>query len=190
MPGKVSGPRCSVDGCEKLAKQRSWCTMHYGRWYRTGKLTRKSNDTKAYEPVWWFVTHIEIVESGCWLWRGGRRADGYGRIGVNNRSLLAHRWSYEHFMGPIPEGLVLDHLCRVPQCTNPLHLEPVTPRENVLRGYASQPRTPRPLCIRGHPLSGDNLYVDPAGIRGCRACRLVSQATYRAARKARRQLSS
>lgn len=77
----------------------------------------------------------------CWIWAGGTSEDGYGRAWANGRQIPAHRHYYELHVGPIPEGLVLDHLCRIPSCVNPGHLEPVTPAENVRRGTSS------PLCM-------------------------------------------
>jgi hypothetical protein len=78
--------------------------------------------------------------TGCWLWLRWRDPNGYGRISQSRwgRSLLAHRWYYEQRHGPIAAGLHLDHLCRRPSCVNPDHLEPVTNRENILRGRATR----------------------------------------------------
>ena len=70
----------------------------------------------------------------CWLWRASIRNHGYGRIKVNGRAEQAHRVAYELLVGPIPEGLTLDHLCRVRLCVNPAHLEPVTQKVNIRRG--------------------------------------------------------
>lgn len=81
--------------------------------------------------------HFYIPEpnSGCWLWIGSEReSGGYGFIVRNGRSTAAHRVSYEMAKGPIPEGLVIDHLCRVHCCVNPDHLEAVTQLVNVRRG--------------------------------------------------------
>lgn len=95
--------------------------------------------------------------TGCWLWTGAKSRDGYGRImlpdaGVR-RSRPAHRVGYETFVGPIPDGLQIDHLCRVRHCVNPAHLEPVTPRENTLRGDGPAARRARQdVCQAGHPL--------------------------------------
>lgn len=72
----------------------------------------------------------------CWVWCARTNRNGYGRLRVGGRELMAHRLAYEALVGPIPEGLVLDHLCRVRLCINPAHLEPVTVRENTLRGEA------------------------------------------------------
>lgn len=107
----------------------------------------------------------------CWIWTGGRNPDGYGHICCGGKMISAHRISYERNIGPIPEGLGLDHLCRVRNCMNPAHLEPVSHRENVLRGVnpmAIQAR--RTHCIRGHELAGNNLKVDSRGKRRCMTC--------------------
>jgi len=110
----------------------------------------------------------------CWIWTASRSPFGHGqfyvRHGVPRR---AHRIAYEMLVGPIPEGLVLDHLCRNPPCVNPAHLEPVTQRINTQRaprgGTAAQ-YAARTYCPQGHPLIGDNL-VRRSGGRVCLACR-------------------
>ena len=81
--------------------------------------------------------------TGCWLWSASistgdsHTGGGYGRLWNGERVVLAHRLSYEHFVGPVPEGLVLDHLCETRACVNPVHLEPVSRRENMHRGVLS-----------------------------------------------------
>ena len=80
------------------------------------------------------LSFIPVTESGCWLWIGACERDGYAKIVVNKKRRSAHRYAYELFIGPIPHGLQLDHLCRVRCCVNPAHLEPVTGSENVMRG--------------------------------------------------------
>jgi hypothetical protein len=103
----------------------------------------------------------------CWLWTASRVGGGYGRFHpTNGVSVYAHRWAYEQLVGPIPEGLQLDHLCRVRQCVNPSHLEPVTQAENIRRGalYVVE-------CPKGHAYDEANTYRRPGGQRSCRACR-------------------
>lgn len=106
----------------------------------------------------------------CWLWQAGRNADGYGTIYADGRTRAAHRVSYEIHVGPIPEGMTLDHLCRVRHCVNPAHLEPVTNRENILRGTApTATNARRTHCANGHLLAGRNLILKDGG-RRCRTC--------------------
>ena len=112
----------------------------------------------------------------CWEWLGSK-SNGYGRFWFEGRLVQAHRWAYETVAGPIPEGLELDHLCRVRHCVNPSHLEPVTHYQNIIRGFPGMPR--RAHCPDGHPLSGDNLYVSPKAERHCRACRRAADARRR-----------
>lgn len=118
---------------------------------------------------------VRVTEDGCWEWTNYLERNGYARIWVNRRNVGAHRWSYEHHVGPIPDGLVIDHLCRNPPCVNPDHLEPVTPRENVLRGIAPQVARERNAslthCKRGHEFTEDNTRVDRTGGRICLACK-------------------
>lgn len=111
----------------------------------------------------------------CWEWTATRNHLGYGQIwsGPRGRLLMAHRAAYELLVGPIPEGLELDHLCRNRACVDPDHLEPVTHAENMRRAPYDAPASKRAKthCPKGHPYSGSNLYVNPKGSRECRACR-------------------
>lgn len=112
-------------------------------------------------------------ETGCWNWTGSVVRTGYGQIKVRKGLVQrTHRVMYEALVGPIPEGLDLDHLCRNRRCMNPEHLEPVTERENALRGQGPAARNAmKTHCPRGHPYSGGNLYIIPStGGRMCRTC--------------------
>lgn len=119
--------------------------------------------------------------SPCWIWLGAV-THGYGTQIISRRHVYAHRAVYELHKGAIPAGLVLDHLCRVTRCVNPDHLEPVTARTNTLRGESIAAANARKThCLRGHPLSGDNLRIfaqrggKPGFQRHCHACALQRQ---------------
>lgn len=125
---------------------------------------------------------IEVTQ-GCWTWTACRNKEGYGRLRPFNGSRYAHRAVYIALVGPIPEGLELDHLCVNPACCNPDHLEPVTRQENIRRSDVGKVNRGKTHCPQAHPYSGDNLYAAPRGDRICRACQRMSDARYRARRK-------
>lgn len=133
----------------------------------------------AFQRFWLKVILPETKE-GCWGWSGPKISTGYSGFNVrvaNDKWIKtgAHRYSYEAFIGPIPEGLQLDHLCRNPWCVNPAHLEPVTGRENVLRGSGpSAQNATATKCVRGHELVGYNAKIVAKGTK--RACRLCGHA--------------
>lgn len=108
----------------------------------------------------------------CWLWTAAKDRRGYGYFGIAKGHVqLAHRFAWENQRGLIPEGLVIDHLCRNTSCVNPDHLEPVTQRVNVQRGNAVLPHVPRTHCKRGgHMYTPETTYVAPGGKRTCRIC--------------------
>lgn len=109
---------------------------------------------------------------GCMMWMAYRDYRGYGRFAVNEIPVLAHRVAYELYVGPIPDGLTLDHLCRNHSCVNVQHLEPVTHRVNCQRGKLGQyQRIKKKNCVRGHPYNQANTYIrEKDGSRVCRAC--------------------
>lgn len=139
-----------------------------------------------------FATRYEYFtipepNSGCVIWLGPLNKNGYGKMITGyksegtRRTAWAHRLVYEYFVGPIPAGLDLDHKCRVRCCVNPNHLEPVTRKENMRRGmHATSVKARNVLrthCKNGHPLSGDNLYLN-SGHRVCRTCKKAWSKAY------------
>lgn len=125
-----------------------------------------------------FAEKVALTDSGCIEWIAARYWHGYGHFhstqtaDAKSRDIYAHRWSYEYHVGPIPEGLHIDHLCRNRLCVNPAHLEPVTHRVNTLRGIGfAAVNAAKTHCANGHPYDQGNTYTDPKGYRHCRTCR-------------------
>ena len=114
------------------------------------------------------LSKVEYADNGCWLWTD-YKLKGYGRFNINQVTVLAHRAMYETLVGPIPQGMQLDHLCRNPSCVNPDHLEPVTNRENALRAYSLKTH-----CAQGHEYTPENIRWSTNSCgnpsRRCRAC--------------------
>lgn len=112
------------------------------------------------------------ASTGCWVWKGSRSGKGYGSIRIEGKAKTLHRVVYEVLRGPVPGDLTLDHLCRNRSCVNPDHLEPVTSRENTLRGEGVAARNARKThCIRGHKFTPENTKIrKDNGGRQCRTC--------------------
>lgn len=128
-------------------------------------------------PAERFWVKVEKTET-CWVWTGAKSNTGYGsfflrKVNGVTRNTHAHRWAYQALVGPIPDGMQIDHLCRNRACVRPDHLEAVTPRVNMLRGIAPAAvvqRTNR--CLRDHEYTPENTYWRPDGTnkRQCRQC--------------------
>jgi hypothetical protein len=121
-----------------------------------------------------FWSKVEKTE-GCWIWKGGLFINGYGRFyptgGHHPQNVRAHRYAYQLFNGPIPEGLQIDHLCRNRRCVKPSQMEAVTQKTNLLRGTGITAENARKTtCHKGHPLTGDNLILRKHGWRWCKTC--------------------
>ena len=161
------GRRCDVDGCNCPHLARGLCSTHYAAARRTGRLEKLPTTPQAR-----FFSKVTVTD-GCWLWNGTLNEHGYGVLSVHNRLVYAHRLSYELHVGPIPEGLVLDHLCRTPSCANPQHLEAVTQAENNARGMSYSAINARKThCDHGHEFTEANTYRRPDNPmhRQCRTC--------------------
>lgn len=118
----------------------------------------------------------------CWVWTGTISMNGYGMLGVGGRKgkkLYAHRVSYNLFVGEVPEGLDLDHLCRNRRCVNPDHLEPVTRGENTRRGdlpkILKQRAKDRTHCMNGHIFNDSNTRLRKSGGKICRTCEKIAR---------------
>lgn len=116
---------------------------------------------------WPKVQPAEALE--CWLWIGSRNAAGYGQIHLDGMPRKAHRIAWVLLRGEIPDGLIIDHLCRVRACVNPWHMELVTQTENKRRGMQGR-RPPRTHCPSGHVMAGGNRRIDTEGYQRCRTC--------------------
>lgn len=126
-------------------------------------------------------------ETGCWEWTGAKDTGGYGRFMADGRLIGAHQWSYRNWVGQVPDGAELDHLCRNRACANWQHLEPVTRRENQLRGDTVSSRNAvKTHCVHGHEFTPENTYVREAKGRRRRECRACSLRRATAAQAAKR----
>lgn len=120
-----------------------------------------------------------------WLWTGAINKGGYGNFWLAGRYVSAHRVAYRHYVGEIPEGLTIDHLCRVRHCVNPEHLEAVTNRTNLLRGNGFAGRFARTTqCPKGHLYDAANTRIGACGSRYCRACDALAHRLARARARA------
>jgi hypothetical protein len=124
------------------------------------------------------ASHVALAETGCLIWTAALGRDGYARVRVIAstrvyKNVPVHRVVYEYVVGPIPEGMQIDHLCRNRACCRPEHLEPVTIRENLLRGEThAAANAAKTHCANGHPFSGENLSIQVGRYqRVCKACK-------------------
>ena len=150
---------------------------HYLHWYR------RNGPCPIGTPAERFAAKTRLGVAGCILWTGARSSRGYGSFAFEGKVVPAHRWAYEQAHGPVPAGLHIDHLCRVPACVNPEHLEPVTPRENVLRSPIAKAalNALKTHCPLGHPYTPENTYAY-GNRRWCRICGREKVRRYKAKR--------
>ncbi len=132
------------------------------------------------EPEWVrFWQKVRFTDT-CWEWVAANTGSGHGVFRKSTtEKVLAHRWAYENLVGPIPEGLTIDHLCRNRSCVLVDHLEPVSFKENVRRGMSPAVVTSRTgVCQRGHAMVGRNVIERIDGGRQCRECHKVVKRLY------------
>lgn len=171
-PGGMGGPHCSIDGCERRVYARGWCEKHYKRWRKHGSPMGGGRQYPFPESL---LRRLRLNGS-CVEFTGTRSRKGYGMVWLDGRMRPAHRVMYELMVGPIPDGLVVDHLCRNHRCVNPGHLEPVTVAENQRRGVQVQLKT---HCAQGHPWVPENI-ITTRRQRTCRLCKNAEQRRRRA----------
>ena len=163
---RMAQTTCAIPGCLAPPKARGWCSSHYERWRNGRSMEGQIARFRRGPAIVRFLDKLDVHPDGCWLWTGATSADGYAEFrsgGGGARRVRAHRWSFEWFVGPIPGGLVLDHLCRVRHCVNPDHLEPVTIGENLDRGI--HPQAAKTHCKRGHPFDAEDLAASHEALR-------------------------
>lgn len=155
--------------------------------YARAENPKRKSKKNLQERFWPKVDKGDCLQpGGCWIWKGYTDTAGYGRFQLKG-NVPAQRIAFMLQRGPIPDGADLDHLCRVRNCVNPSHLEPVSRAENVTRGESPPAKNARKThCPRGHEYSPDNTYVPPAGGRQCRSCKLERERRYHAAKRHRR----
>jgi HNH endonuclease len=184
---------CTIENCTKPHFGLGYCNAHYARFKKYGDATfLKRPPNLSIEER--FLRYVQKTEN-CWLWLGHISRLGYGSFFSRQfQSSQAHRVSYQLFIGEVPKELTLDHLCRVRHCVNPDHLEPVTLRENILRGTGpSAILARRTHCKHGHPWDESNTiyYANPKGVpkRHCRQCIINRGRRNRAKEKAARSIA-
>lgn len=169
---------CSVPSCNRPVRARSLCITHYNYQRYHGSIddfpcahVSRVVSAADYERRFWSYVDITSPDN-CWLWQGCLNRDGYGVfVTPSCTSGLAHRFAYELFREPIPDGLETDHLCRVRRCCNPAHMEAVSHKENNIRGNTlTAINAKKTHCIRGHPYDAENTYITKNGSRNCRTC--------------------
>ena len=209
-PGPVEsyrGGKCTEKGCGKPHRSKGLCALHYDRKRRTGRTDLANPPAEKpwhhiprnADPLVRFMARVVVTEWGCWEWQDSLNKGGYGQFQMNGKRLLAHRASYLLHVGPIPDGLDLDHLChtRDPDCPGgdgcphrrcvaPDHLEPVTRSVNLQRGNTGLWRTYITHCPKNHPYDEVNTYYSRRGGRGCRQCRSEASRKYHERKRAQR----
>lgn len=168
-PLKPRAEGCSVEDCDRPHMARGWCQLHYQRWQAHGTTDDPKAPPTDLERFWAKVDKRGPDE--CWNWTGSR-AGNYGTFRFDGTSRGPYRFSYSRFVGPIPDGLVIDHLCRNGMCVNPAHLEPVTASENERRKWGNK-------CKQGHEMTEENAYVRSDGRRHCKICQRERERRYK-----------
>lgn len=180
---------CSVLDCSKPVKSRNLCSMHYERQRLHGDTSRSRRKYSHHDPIELFASHVEFSPTGCWNWTASTNEQGYGQFTLNGVKIGAHRAGWILLVGELEPWQQIDHLCRNHHCVSPDHLEPVTCRENLLRGDTHAARNnAKTEYIHGHQFTSDNIIwkrsQNGRPKRVCRECNRQDLARRRASRKA------
>jgi len=181
-PFDTARPSCSIESCQKPARSKSgrqWCSMHAERWrvFGTTNPARVSVEDR-------FLSLVNTTtEHECHEWKGSRSPGGYGRFRVGRKTVLANRWLLGHLRGvSLTEDELALHHCDNPPCCNPRHLYIGTHTDNMQDAVKRDRFHPwnagKQVCVHGHALNSDNVYVAPNGTRKCRTCRAAAQQRY------------
>ncbi len=193
----MSDSTCSIEPCGKPAASRGLCNNHYRRLLRYGDPLGGKPTPLAFPEN--LLARMEPQPNGCIHYTGALDKDGYGQLKIRGKQVKAHRAAYEHFVGPIPGGLTVDHECHNSdetciggpsclhrRCVNPEHLAPASRAENLV----ASPNTwggrnaRKTHCPKGHEYTPENTYVNS---RGARVCRICQKAAWRAQNEKRRK---
>ncbi len=158
---------CSIPDCDNESEAKGLCGKHWN-------IANYDRHPRTWPPLREKIEERLDTSGECWLWTGAKDTGGYGLIAYKGRrNLKVHRAYLEAIGQPVPEGLTVDHLCRVHACCNPAHLEVVTHQENVLRGIGPTAiNAAKTHCIHGHEYTPENTYSPPTRPehRNCREC--------------------
>ncbi len=186
----VRGLPCEADDCELPSSNRGLCPKHYAKLRRHGDPNyvdpHRGNDKiqrlpRGASPIERVLSKIIIdVVTGCWVWQANKLKKGYGRFGLDDKPKLVHIFIYEYYVGPIPDGYEVDHLCCNKSCCNPDHLEAVPREENQRRWLVLKTD-----CLRGHAYA-EHGFIDSAGRRRCRVCTNEKNRAYKAKKRLER----
>lgn len=161
---------CSIPACQRPHAARGYCNVCYRQAIKAGIINVIRPQGRSIEERFW--SNVVEDPSGCWIWTGGKTRGGYGQFtpittGPEAKTWKAHRFAYDIMVGPIPDGLQLDHLCRVRHCVNPEHLEPVTAQVNTLRGIGVSALNAKKIRC---PSCQGAYTLDANGGRKCNRC--------------------
>lgn len=122
---------CSMGDCGKPHLAKGLCAMHYGRRRRGSAMDAPAEERFSAPEEAFEARTMPVTETSCQLWFGAITKQGYGKISIDGRSKLAHRYAWEESRGPIPDGMFVDHMCHTPPCVNPDHLRLATNSQNL-----------------------------------------------------------